>query len=35
VTCYLNFQNYFSLEKGDMARDDFLEFLELFFNGER
>jgi hypothetical protein len=32
VTCSLKFQNYFSVEKGDVARDDFLKFLELFFN---
>jgi hypothetical protein len=30
VACYLNFQNYFSLEKGDMACIDFIKFLELF-----
>jgi hypothetical protein len=33
--CYLNFQNYFSMDKGDKVWDDFLEFLELFFNGEK
>jgi hypothetical protein len=30
VTCYLNFQNYFLMKKGDMIWGDFLEFLELF-----
>ncbi len=35
VACSLNFQNYLSIEKGDVAWDDFLEFLELFFNIER
>jgi hypothetical protein len=35
VTCSLNFQNYFSIEKGDVACSYFLEFLELFFNRER
>jgi hypothetical protein len=32
VACYLNFKNYFSMEKGDMLCGDFLKFLELFFN---
>jgi hypothetical protein len=27
VACYLNFQNYFSIEKYDVARGDFFEFL--------
>jgi hypothetical protein len=35
VICYLNFQNYFSMEKGGVACGVFLEFLELFFSGER
>jgi hypothetical protein len=35
VAYYLNVQNYFSMEKGYVAWGDFLEFLELFFNGER
>jgi hypothetical protein len=32
VACYLNFQNYFSMEKGDVARG---YFFEIFFNEER
>jgi hypothetical protein len=35
VACNLNFHNYFLMEKCDMARDNFLEFLELFFSCER
>jgi hypothetical protein len=35
VTCYLNLQNYFSMEKSDVVLGDFLEFLKLFFNGQR
>jgi hypothetical protein len=31
----LEFQNYSSMEKGGRSWGDFLEFLELFFNGER
>jgi hypothetical protein len=31
----LEFLELFLLEKGDMALCDFIEFLELFFNGER
>jgi hypothetical protein len=31
----LEFLNYFLMEKGDMSLGDFLEFLKLFFNGER
>jgi hypothetical protein len=34
VAYSLIFQNYFSIEKGDVARGDFIEFLELFFNRE-
>jgi hypothetical protein len=30
VACYLNFQNYFSMEKDDVICGDFIEFLELF-----
>jgi hypothetical protein len=32
---FLNFYNYFSIEKDDMTRGDFLEFSKLFFNEER
>jgi hypothetical protein len=35
VPCSLNFQNYFSIEKVDMAWGDFLKFLEIFFYLER
>jgi hypothetical protein len=35
VTCFLKFQNYFWIKKGDVEWGDFLEFLELFFNRER
>jgi hypothetical protein len=35
VVCSLNFQNYFSIEIGDVPRGDFLKLLELFFNRER
>jgi hypothetical protein len=28
VTWYLNYQNYFSMEKGDIVWGDFLKFLE-------
>jgi hypothetical protein len=31
----LEFLELFLMEKGDMALCDFIEFLELFFNGER
>jgi hypothetical protein len=31
----LEFLNYFSMEKCDVRWDDFLQFLELFFNRER
>jgi hypothetical protein len=35
VACSLYFQNYFSIEKGDVPWGDFLKFLDLFFNRER
>jgi hypothetical protein len=35
VACSLNFYNYFLIEKGNEARGDFFEFLELFFYRER
>jgi hypothetical protein len=34
VICSLNFHNYFSIEKDEVASGDFLEFLEIFFNRE-
>jgi hypothetical protein len=35
MICYLNFQNYFSMEKDDVTCGDFIKILELYLIAER